>query len=99
MPEVCQVCGLPKDICICQVMAKEEAKIKVYTARRRFGKTVTIVDGVKEGLKETTKKFKSKLACGGTFKDGKIELQGDHKNKIKKILIAMGFNEEQIEVE
>ena len=99
MPEVCPVCGLPKELCICETMAKEEAKIKVYITRRRFGKRVTVVEGIEKNTKELTKKFKSKLACGGTFKDGKIELQGDHKNKVKKILIANGFPEEQIEVE
>jgi len=45
------------------------------------------------------KKLKSRLACGGTYKDGKIELQGDHKDKVKKILEESGFSAAQIEVE
>ena len=82
-------------------MAKEAAKIKVYTVRRRFGKYVTVVEGVEKDAnpKQVSKKLKSKLACGGTFKDDKIELQGDHKEKVKQLLIKMGFPEDQIEVE
>lgn len=82
-------------------MAKEAAKIKVYVERRRFGKTVTIVEGVEKdaGPRQISSKLKSKLACGGTFKDERIELQGDHKSKVKGILIKLGFPESQIEVE
>jgi len=82
-------------------MAKEAAKIKVYTVRRRFGKYVTVVEGVEKDAnpKQVSKKLKSKLACGGTFKDDKIELQGDHKERVRQLLIKMGFPEDQIEVE
>lgn len=82
-------------------MAKEVAKIKVYTVRRRYGKLVTVVDGIEKEAnpKELTKKLKSKLACGGTYKEGKIELQGDHKVRLKKLLVEFGFPEDQIEVE
>jgi len=84
---------------VCGAMAREAAKVKVYTVRRRFGKQVTIVEGVLEGGKELAKKLKTKLAAGGTFKDGKIEIQGEHKQRIKKILLESGYTEDQIEVE
>lgn len=79
-------------------MAREAAKVKVYVVRRRFGKSVTVVEGVQEGGKELAKRLKTKLAAGGTFKDGKIEIQGDHKQRVKKILLESGFTEDQIEV-
>lgn len=81
-------------------MAKEEARIKVYTEKRSFGKFITIVEGVAQEAnpKELSKKLKSKLACGGTFKEGRIELQGNHKSKIKKLLVQVGFPEDRIEV-
>lgn len=99
--EICKTCGLPKDLCVCGAMAKEEAKIKIYTVRRRYGKTVTVVEGIEEKAnpKQLSKKLKSKLACGGTYKKGRIELQGEHKQKVKKILVDSGFSEKQIEVE
>lgn len=92
---------MPKELCICKTIAKEETKIKVYKERRTFGKSVTVVEGIDEKAnpKDLTKKLKSKLACGGTFKNGKIELRGDHVKKMKSLLIEAGFPEEKIEVE
>lgn len=80
-------------------MAKEAAKIKVYVMRRRYRKWVTIVEGIEKDAKQLTKKLKSQLACGGTFKEGKIELQGNHKARVRDLLIKAGFSPDQIEVE
>ncbi|MBI4143401.1 stress response translation initiation inhibitor YciH, partial [Candidatus Woesearchaeota archaeon] len=49
-------------------------------------------------LKELAKKLKSALACGGTIKDGKIELQGEHKQKTRKILVEHGFAPSSVEI-
>ncbi len=101
LPEVCPVCGLPKELCVCKTIAKEEAKIRVYTVRRSLGKHVTIIEGIEEKAnpKDLIKKLKTKLACGGTLKEGRIELMGDHRRKIKQLLVDIGFPEEKIEVE
>jgi translation initiation factor 1 len=66
--------------------------------KRKYGKQVTLVDGF-EGVDvdKIAKELKSKLACGGTVKDGNIELQGDHLEKTKKILVNMGFSESMID--
>jgi len=82
-------------------MAKEAAKIKIYTVKRRFGKYVTVIEGIEKEAnpKELASKLKAKLACGGTFKDNKIELQGEHIARVKKLLLAAGFAESQIEME
>jgi translation initiation factor 1 len=99
MQEVCPKCGLPRDLCICETIAREGEKIKVYTEHRRFGKSVTIVQGISSNIniKDLTKQLKAKLACGGTHKDGKIELQGSHVQRVKEILVKMGFPANQIE--
>ncbi len=101
MAEICPKCGLPKDLCVCVTIAKEEAKIRVYLDRRRYGKKMTIVEGIEKESDpgKITKILKSKLACGGTLKEGRIELQGDHRNKVKEILIKNGFDESKIEVD
>ena len=90
--------GLPEEIW--ETIAKETQKITVRAERRRWGKMVTIIEGLDKSLdgKKIAKELKRKLACGGTFKDGRIELQGDHRNRIKKILVGMGFQESGIEV-
>ena len=97
--EVCNVCSLPKDLCVCQTLAREEQKITVSVVKRRFGKLATTIDGL-DGktidLKDLLKKLKTKLACGGTAKNGIIELQGSHVEKVKNELIKLGFNENSI---
>ncbi|MDI6819376.1 MAG: stress response translation initiation inhibitor YciH [Candidatus Hodarchaeaceae archaeon] len=101
MPEVCKVCGLPKELCVCEEIAREQQRINVYSIERKFKKKVTIVEGIDEkqlDIKELTKNLKSKLACGGTAKDGKIELQGDHKARVKEALIEMGFSPDMIDI-
>ena len=90
MSEICQICGLVKELCVCETIAKESQKILVYVEKKKFNKFYTIVEGIDEkeiDLKDLAKKLKSELACGGTTKGGKIELQGEHKQKAKKILI------------
>ncbi len=101
MAEICPQCGLPKELCVCETIAKESQKIIVTTIKKKFGKLNTIVQGIDEkeiNMKELTKKLKTELACGGTAKDGKIELQGDHKQKVKQILVQTGFAPETIEI-
>ena len=101
MSEICPVCGLVKELCVCETIAKESQKILVYIERKKFNKYYTIVEGIEEkeiDLKDLAKKLKSGLACGGTIKDGKIELQGEHKQKTKKILIYYGFTPSSIEI-
>jgi translation initiation factor 1 len=61
----------------------------------RGGKTVTVVDGfVGIGLPEKealAKKMRNACGCGGTVKDGAIEIQGDQREKIAAILSEAGF--------
>lgn len=101
MVEVCPKCGLPKELCVCETIAKEQQKIRIYSIKKKFGKVHTVIEGINEkeiNLKETAKKLKEKFACGGTAKEGKIELQGNHKQNVKKYLIEMGFAPDTIEV-
>ncbi|MDI6642527.1 MAG: stress response translation initiation inhibitor YciH [Candidatus Hodarchaeaceae archaeon] len=98
---MCKVCGLPKELCVCQEIAREQQRINVFSEKRKFGKVVTVIEGLDEkqlNLKELTKSLKEKLACGGTAKDGRIELQGDHKSRVKDVLVVMGFSPEMVDV-
>jgi len=93
--EICPKCGLPKEACVCEEIAKTEQRTQVYTEKRRYGKLVTIVSGIEDSsidIKEVARKLKQELACGGTIKNKMIELQGSHQKKAKEILINLGFN-------
>ena len=94
------ITGLPRDLGMADVLDKAGAtKIKVYTTKKKFKKLVTIVEGIdKSQLQQTAKELKQKLACGGTSKEGVVILQGDHKKKVKDILVKLGYPEDNIEV-
>lgn len=79
---------------------KEEAAIVITKDIRKYRKPVTVISGLQErkDLKEITKQLKTKIGTGGTFKDGQIILQGDHRETAKGLLAQMGFKEEAIEV-
>ncbi|MCW1294132.1 MAG: stress response translation initiation inhibitor YciH [Candidatus Parvarchaeota archaeon] len=97
--EICPVCGLPKDMCVCGSISQTSQKIKIFTKKVSFKKTMTIISGFDPKLhdiKELTKKLKTEIACGGTYKDNHIELQGDHTDKVRQILIKNGFDENSI---
>lgn len=101
MSEVCTQCGLPKELCVCETIAKESQAIKIYLIKKKFGKMYTVVEGINDkdiDLRDMAKKLKAKLACGGTAKEGKIELQGKHERKVREILVDLGFAKEMIEV-
>jgi translation initiation factor 1 len=101
MSEICPKCGLAKELCVCETIAKESQLIKIFLERKKFRKFCTIIEGIDQkeiNIKDLAKKLKETLACGGTVKEGKVELQGDHKSKVKEILIGMGFPPDSIEV-
>ena len=101
MSEICPKCGLFKELCVCETIAKEDQRIIITTAKRKFGKLTTMVTGIDQksiDIKDVAKKLKSKLACGGTVKNGIIELQGEHRNKVKEELIKLGFASSTIDV-
>ena len=101
MAEVCAKCGMIKDLCVCEVLDKEDVrKIRVYTTKAKFKKLVTVVEGIdKSRAAEAATELKRALACGGSSKEGGVVLQGDHKRKIKAILVKMGYPGENIDVE
>ncbi len=95
------MCGLPKELCVCETIAKESQEIKVYTEKKKFNRVYTIIEGIDEkeiDMKDLIKRLKNKFACGGTIKEGRVELQGNHKQKAKEILVQMGFAPETIKV-
>jgi translation initiation factor 1 len=68
-------------------------KIRLET-NSRGGKTVTVIFELplnEEYFKGLEKKLKSLCGTGGAFKNGVIEIQGDHREKVKLFLEKTGF--------
>ena len=97
--DICPKCGLPLQACVCEEIAKTKQRIQIQTAKKKFGKIITVISGFQDvDLKATAKKLKQELACGGTVKNKTIELQGDHSREAKKMLVNLGFPEDSIEI-
>jgi len=65
-----------------------------FSKEKRRGKTVTLVGEFflsKEDATATLKTLKKKLGCGGAYKDGFMEFQGELKEKLRPLLISLEF--------
>ncbi|HTQ31411.1 MAG TPA: translation initiation factor [Opitutaceae bacterium] len=76
--------------------AKNRGRVDILRETNgRGGKTVTVVTGFTGiGLPEKealAKKIRAACGCGGTVKDGRIEIQGDQRETAAKILADAGF--------
>lgn len=98
---MCPACEQPENACICADLA-DQARLQnldgIVRIRRetsgRKGKGVTTVTGVplaEEALKDLAKRLKKMCGTGGALKDGVIEIQGDHRDKLKAALESEGF--------
>jgi len=66
----------------------------VFSFERRNGKPITIIGRFQvenEKKKEILKLLKTQLACGGSIKGENIEIQGELKEKIRRILVDNGW--------
>ena len=92
----CAKCGAHP--CRCPKSQDLNPKDHTLKVRRevngRGGKTVTVVFELPQNdgyFKELATKLKSHCGTGGAYKDNKVEIQGDHREKVKKFLEALGF--------
>lgn len=98
----CPTCGLPYTKCRCaeplragQSARKSDGIVRVMRDRKgRGGKTVTVIDGVMGSEAERAalaQQLKKLCGSGGTVKDGTIEIQGDHCDKVITKLTTLGY--------
>lgn len=95
---MCPKCGNPVEACTCrQQSARPRGDGVVRVSREskgRKGKTVTIITGVPledRALEILLKELKRMCGSGGTLKEGVIEIQGDHREKVYEALIKRNF--------
>jgi translation initiation factor 1 len=98
----CPTCGQPYKHCRCDENTtsttqakKSDGIVRVMRDRKgRGGKTVTVINGVTGSEAELTtlaQQLKKLCGSGGTVKDGNIEIQGDHCDKVIAKLAALGY--------
>ncbi len=66
----------------------------LFKKEKRRGKTVTLVGEfhlAQNDAETTLKMLKKRLGCGGTFKEGWMEFQGELKEKLRALLVQEGF--------
>jgi len=86
---------------VCSTISMEQQRIKVRLETRKWGKNITVVEGVDSrsvDLGQLASKLKAVCACGGTVKDSVVILQGDHRDRVRKLLVDYGFPASSIEV-
>nr|WP_248909715.1 stress response translation initiation inhibitor YciH [Halocatena marina] len=86
--------GLPEDLGIGEDLDRSEQRVSIRVDTRRYGKAVTIVEGFDSSsadLTEIASTLKHSLAVGGTVTDDRIELQGEHGDRLRQILREEGF--------
>ena len=88
----CPTCRQSKDNCICKqafsVPAGDGVARVSRSSKGRGGKTVTLVQG---SLTQLGKQLKAACGTGGTVKEGVIEVQGDHRELVMRLLTSQGF--------
>ena len=102
-PVLCDSCGLDVKECSCPPVesveaepevAPEKQSPKLRIEKRKKGKTVTVVAGLRGSTKqrqELLTKLKNECGAGGTLADGNIEIQGNHLNRLNSVLRKLGF--------
>ncbi len=65
----------------------------------RGGKTVTLISGLvlkDEALKVLAKELKAYCGSGGTHKEGIVEIQGEHRDKVMDFLKSKGYGVKRV---
>jgi len=101
--DFCPTCGLRRDTCTCRGKPNRRSTARVPNdgivrllrdRKGRGGKTVTLVTGVPcnpTGLEELATTLKRFCGGGGGVKDGVIEIQGDHRERLAAKLAELGY--------
>ncbi len=95
---MCPACRQPVAACVCaqraQAVPAGDGVARVTREKQgRGGKTVTVVRGLvlaPEALAALGKRLRAACGSGGTLKDGVLEVQGDHAERVVALLLAEG---------
>jgi translation initiation factor 1 len=95
---MCPGCGQPKDICTCNqllIVRSGDGIVRISRETKgRKGKGVTLISGLplsEVELKLLVRELKVRCGSGGTVREGVIEIQGDHRDRLVDELQARGY--------
>ena len=95
---MCPACRRPIAQCSCRKAAAAPGGDGIVRVQRetkgRGGKAVTVIRGIpldEAALAELAKELKAACGSGGTVKDGVVEVQGDHAEKVMALLQQRGY--------
>ena len=100
----CPTCGQPYKQCHCEqptaTTKKTDSFVRLMRDRKgRGGKTVTVITGVpgnEAAISTLAQQLKKLCGSGGTSKDGVIEIQGDHCDKVQTKLVELGYKVKRV---
>lgn len=101
----CSRCGKPEGECRCREQKRMGDSTATFASRdgfvrlaldrkQRRGKAVTVISGVPGDLAELTalaQQLRKLCGAGGSLKEGNIEIQGDHRDKVEARLASLGY--------
>ena len=95
---LCPGCDQPVDQCACRKAArtsKGDGNVRISRETKgRKGKGVTVITGLPldaMDLATLGKKLKAQCGAGGKTRDGVIEIQGDHRDRLMAALQTLGY--------
>lgn len=76
-----------------EALAIDSSLVNIRLDTRRYGKSVTLLDGFDPtvDIDALAKQLKQAMGTGGTVRDGIIELQGDHRRDAREYLEQRGY--------
>ncbi|MFB6093757.1 MAG: translation initiation factor [Halanaeroarchaeum sp.] len=68
--------------------------LAVHTEERRYGKRMVVIEGLEDDaeMESLASDLKAALGTGGTVKEGHVEIQGDHEDRIRSLLREKGYD-------
>jgi translation initiation factor 1 len=75
-------------------LALHKQQVRIWLERHKGGKEATVIKGLDmsdDALSDMAKTLKNKCAAGGNAKDGDIIIQGNHRDKVLKLLVDLGY--------
>lgn len=95
---MCPACRHPQAQCVCTtgtaLFPPSDGFVRISRETKgRGGKAVTVVRGLATdpaSLEKMAKQLKAACGSGGTVRDGAVEIQGDHGDKLRALLEAQG---------